>query len=482
MIFKNTIWTKNKLKSNGTEKTQRFSVSMKLNIVNFLIIISSLISIIGAYEIQIGGKMHELNYFHQKYITQLVKTVKSFEVDSVSTNDVRKDIMLVREQPIKCIELIGSFEILIMKLIGTKNILQVCHDDLAVADNLLQKVQEFDAAVFDKKALTHFLYQGINEFEYSGMRFEPLVSKTVRVLFFIVISILITKAFIVPLIGLILSNSVAQDYQLLLITKTNLEEEKQRNALIQSERIESLTIMVAGMAHEINTPIGISITANSYLGDTLGMLRKSYEDQELTKSKFDHFIAEMEKSNTLVMNNLSRTAKLVKSFKEVSVDQFVDELQNIKLKPYIEQILVSLVPVTQSANIKFKLCCDNDIQASIYGGVFSQIFTNLVTNAINHAFQDKEAGIISISVKESSDNEIHFSFEDDGCGISEIDKIHIFAPFFTTKRGEGGTGLGLHILHNLVTDKLQGRILCTSEIGTGTRFDIYFPKIIKVTD
>lgn len=482
MNFKNSILKKSKLKPNETQKTNRFSVSMKLNIVNVLIIISSLISIIGAYEIQMGGKMHELNYFHQKYITQLVKTVKSFEAESISVDEVRKDIMMVREQPIQCLEFVGSFELLIMKLIGTKNILQVCHDDLEIADNLLQKIQEFETKVFDKKTLTNFLYQGINGFEHSGMRFEPLVSKTVGILFFIVISILITKAFIVPLIGLVLSNSVAKDYQLLLKTKTNLEEEKQRNALIQSERVESLTIMVAGMAHEVNTPIGISITANSYLGDTLSNLRESYENQELTKSKFDNFIMEMEKSNTIVTNNLSRTAKLVKSFKEVSVDQFVDELQSIKFKPYIEQLLVSLIPITKSANVKLKLCCDNDLQGTIYAGVFSQIVTNLVTNAINHAFQHKDKGTLSISVKESTDGEIHFSFEDDGCGISEINKIHIFDPFFTTKRGEGGTGLGLHILHNFVTDKLQGRVLCTSEVNVGTRFDIYFPKIIKVTD
>jgi signal transduction histidine kinase len=482
MIFKKAPLHTDSLKLQSKQKNNRFSVSMKLNFVNVLIIISSLVSIIGAYEIQMGGKMHELNYFHQKYITQLVKTVKEFETHSTSissADEVRKNILLVKQQPMQCIELIGTFELLIMKLIGTKDILKVCHDDLDIANDLLQKIKKFEDNELDQKTLINLLYLGIDGFEHSGDSFEPLVTTTVEILFFIVISILIAKAFIVPLIGLVLSSSVARDFQLLLKTTSYLEEEKKKNALIQSERVESLTIMVAGMAHEVNTPIGISVTANSYLGDVLNNLRESYEKQELTKSKFDNFITEMEKSNAIVTNNLSRTAKLVRSFKEVSVDQFVDKLQNIKLKSYIEQTLVSLIPITKNSNVKFKLCCDSDLQAYIYAGSLSQIITNLVTNAINHAFQNKEAGTISISIKEVSNNEILFSFEDDGCGISDIDKVHIFDPFFTTKRGNGGTGLGLHILHNLVTDKLHGRVLCTSEISKGTRFDIYFPKTIK---
>jgi len=482
MIFKKAPLHTDYLKLQGKQNNKRFSVSMKLNLVNVLIIISSLVSIIGAYEVQMGGKMHELNYFHQKYITQLVKTVKQFETHSISitsADEVRKNILLIKQQPVQCIELIGTFELLIMKLIGTKDTIKVCYDDLDIANDLLLKIQSFESNELDKKSLINFLYQGIEAFEHSGVNFEPLVTKNVEILFFIVISILIAKALIVPLIGLVLSSSVARDFQLLLKTKNYLEEEKKKNALIQSERVESLTIMVAGMAHEVNTPIGISVTANSYLGDSLSNLRESYEKQTLTKSKFDHFIMEMEKSNAIVTDNLSRTAKLVRSFKEVSVDQFVDKLQNIKLKSYIEQTLVSLIPITKNSNVKFKLCCDSDLKAYIYAGVLSQIITNLVTNALSHAFQNKEAGTLSMSVKESSSNEILFSFEDDGCGISDIDKIHIFDPFFTTKRGSGGTGLGLHILHNLVTDKLHGRVLCTSEINKGTRFEIYFPKTIK---
>jgi signal transduction histidine kinase len=426
-----------------------------------------------------GGTMHKLNYFHQKYITQLVKSVKTFQTHSVSANEIRDHILLVKQQPIQCIDLIGPLELFMMELIGTRNTLKICQDDLLIANALLQKVQQFENKELDKEMLINSLFQGISNFENSGDEFEPLVNKTVETLFFIVMGILITKAFIVPIIGLILSNGVARDYQLLLKTKTDLEKEKKRSALIQSERISSLTIMVSGMAHEVNTPIGVSITANSYLGEILSELRQSYENKELTKAKFDRFIIEMEKSNFIISNNLSSTAELVETFKEVSVDQTVDELRKVNLKSYIEQTLLNLTPIIKSSNITLKLSGDDDLQLYMYCVIFKQVITNLVTNAINHAFQNQETGTLSISVKLTVSNEIHFIFEDDGCGISQMDQTHIFDPFFTTKKGNGGTGLGLHILYNLVTDKLMGRVTCTSEINSGTRFDIYFPRNIK---
>jgi len=464
---------------NSAQKANRFSVSMKLNIVTVLVIISSILSIIGAYELQMGGKMHKLNYFHQKYVTQLVTTVKAFETDSTSVNKVRKDIILVREQPTQCVALVGDFELFMMQLIGTRSAVTVCQDDIIIANNLLHKIEKFENKELDKKTMTNLLNQGINAFEHNSVNFEPLVTKTVEIFFFIVITTLIAKAFIVPIIGFLLSNSVARDYLLLLKTKTNLEKEKEKNALIQSDRIESLTIMVAGMAHEMNTPIGVSITANSYIEEQLSDLRKAYENEALTEDKFDNFIMQMESSNTIITNNLSRTATLIKSFKEVSVDQFIDELQEIELKSYIEQILESLAPIIKSSNITLQLSCTSNLKAYMYGGILSQILTNLVTNAINHAFQNNEGNTISITVKPTSENEIILSFKDNGSGISDSDKVHIFDPFFTTKRGDGGSGLGLYILHNLVTDKLKGRVSCTSKINTGTQFDIHFPKTIE---
>lgn len=477
-IFKD-INKKNANKFNDETEKSHFSVSMKLNVVNILIIISSILSIIGAYEIQLGGKMHELNYLHQKYITHLVKSVKEFEVNSASIENVESNILQIRDQPIACIELAGPIELFMMDLIGTKNTVKICYDDLKISDDLLDKIQAFKVDKFDKPSLVNSLYRGIDGFENSGVLFEPLVVRTVEITFLIVITIVIAKGFIVPIVGLFLSRSVAQDYELLVKTKSNLEEEKHRSALIQSERIASLTTMVAGMAHEINTPVGAGVTANSYAIELLTSFKQAYEADELTEKKFYNFIDEITKTNEILRHNLSRTSVLVNSFKQVSVDQTLDELQIIKMKTYLEQILVSLTPITKNTSAEIILQCDEELQAYTYGGALSQITTNLVVNAINHAFKNTKHGTLIISAQQSSDNEIYLSFKDNGCGISEVDKIHIFDPFFTTQRTHGGTGLGLHILYNLVVDKLRGTVSCTSKLNEGSQFDIYIPKTLS---
>jgi signal transduction histidine kinase len=255
-----------------------------------------------------------------------------------------------------------------------------------------------------------------------------------------------------------------------------LEKEKQRNALIQAERISSLTTMVAGMAHEINTPVGVSVTANSCVEELLKTLNDDYETGKLTESKFHKSIKEMDNMNKMLASNLRRTATLIESFKQVSVNQSIDKIQKVNIKNYIEQIWMSLTPLTKSSNITFTLNCDSMLEASIYTGALSQIITNLVTNAVSHAFIDINKPSITLSVKELANNECKMSFQDNGNGIPADNVVHIFDPFFTTKRGHGGTGLGLHILHNLVTDKLHGRVICTSEVNVGTSFDIFFSK------
>jgi signal transduction histidine kinase len=452
-----------------------FSVAMKLNIVNVLIILSGFFSIIGAYQIQMGGKMHELNYFHQKYITHLVKAVKTFEATTSDLNSITQNIRLIKQQPVDCLNLVGPIELFMMKLINTDSAIQVCKDDLEIANTLIESINAYKLNELDKASLLTHLHIGIEGFERSGVKFEPLVGETVKITFFIVISIIIAKAFIVPIFGLTLSRSVARDYQALSRTKANLEKEKNHSALIQSERMASLNTLVAGVAHEVNTPVGISITANSYSCEMLSQLQLAYTDGKLTEKIFCHFFKEMEDASHIISNNLIRTSSLVDSFKIISVDQSIEKLSTIELKPYIEQVLVSLSPLTKKSDLVINFTCKNGLQAHIYSGALIQVITNIVTNTLSHAFKYKKSGTLSVSVTKSSESEIHLSFEDDGCGIPETDLVHIFEPFFTTGRGRGNTGLGLHILHNLVVDKLKGRVSCVSEIDKGTRFDIYLP-------
>ncbi len=452
-----------------------FSVSTKLNIVNVLVIISGVLSIIGAYEIQMGGRMHELNYLHQKYITQVVQSVKEFESDRGALISVENDIILIQQQPLDCLALVGPIEEFMMSLIKTDNAIRVCQNDILIADEILQKIRDYRLDKISKVSLLTHLHQSIKQFEENGAAFEPLVARTVKIIFFIVISIVIGKAFIVPIFGLLLSRSVARDYKVLAETKTKLEEEKEYSALIQSERMASLTTLVAGIAHEINTPVGVSITASSHSNELLHKIKKSYEAEQLTEEDLCHFFTEIEKTNEIVSSNLLRTSTLVKSFKMVSVDQTIEELQTINIKDYIEEVLISLSPLTKKSNMEVKLHCEEALKIQIHSDSFIQIITNIITNAMDHAFKGKKHGTLTISISKKNAREVLASFEDDGHGISKEDQLHIFEPFFTTGRGSGNTGLGLHILHNLVVDKLKGHISCFSKINQGTRFDIYLP-------
>lgn len=451
------------------------SVASKLNIVNVLVVISGILSIIGAYEIQMGGKMHELNYLHQKYITEVVKSVKVFETDRAALIAVEDNIVLARQQPIDCLALIGPIEELMMALMQTDHAIRLCQNDVLVADNTLQKIRDYRLDKISKDALLTNLYQSIETFESNGTQFEPLVGRTVRIIFFIVISIVIAKAFIVPIFGFLLSHSVARDYRILSDTKISLEKEKKYSALIQSEKMASLTTLVAGIAHEINTPLGVSITANSHSNEMLNRIKASYKAESLTEDELCLFFAEIEKVNDIISSNLLRTSELIKSFKMVSTEQVIEELQSIELKPYIEQVLITLSPLTQRSNLTIEFTCDEGLQGHLYGDALIQIITNIVTNAIDHAFEENQHGILSISATKTTENKIHLSFKDNGRGISEGDQLHIFEPFFTTARKNGNTGLGLHILHNLVVEKLKGSVSCSSKIDQGTRFDIHLP-------
>lgn len=462
--------------NNGMKKKSS-SVSMKLNVINIIVILSGVFSIYGAYEIQVWGNMHKLNYLHQKYITQLIKSVKTFEtkIEINALDLIQEDIIYVKQQPTECLERIGPTESFMMGLINTDNIIQICIDDLQIANELINKIQAYRMDTLDKPTLIAHLYLGIEGFEKSGVNFGPLVVKTVDATFLIVITIIIAKAFIVPMFGFLLSRSVARDYQTLIKTKINLEKEKKHSALIQSERMNSLTTLVVGVAHEINTPVGVSITANSHSHEMLKKIKQAYEAGELTESDFRQFFIEIEQVNNIINDNLDRTSSLIDGFKMISLDQTFEELQVIKFKTCIEQVLVRLSPLTKDSNIVIKLDCDERLQGYFYDEALIHIITNMVTNAITHAFKSKEHGTLLISVIQTNEDGILMSFEDDGCGISEVDLIHIFEPFFTTKRGRGGTGLGLHLIHRLIVDKLNGRMSCSSEIGHGSRFEIYLP-------
>jgi DNA-binding LacI/PurR family transcriptional regulator/signal transduction histidine kinase len=244
--------------------------------------------------------------------------------------------------------------------------------------------------------------------------------------------------------------------------------------LIQSEKMVSIGGLVAGIAHEINTPIGISVTAASFMQERSLELMESFKAGKLKRMDLEKYLELNAETNRIMLLNLNKASHLIHSFKQVSVDQSLEERRRFNLKEYINEVLLSLNPKLKKTRVCIHLDCPEDLDVYSYPGGIYQIITNMVVNSIMHAFDKDEEGNIFICAS-IDHGMITFIFSDDGKGIPKNNLNKIFDPFFTTRRGAGGTGLGLNIIYNLVTQKYGGSITCESEVGKGTTFLIKFP-------
>ena len=245
--------------------------------------------------------------------------------------------------------------------------------------------------------------------------------------------------------------------------------------LIDNEKMASLGALVAGVAHEINTPIGVGVTAASTLRASTKIAKKEYESGSLTQSALLRYWEQSEAASTMILGNLERAASLIQSFKLVAVDQSSSDIRRFNLKEYLGEVLQSLYPQVRKAGLSSLLECEDDLIIHSYPGALSQIVTNLVMNAISHAYPNGESGQLSLKVWAAESGEICLQFKDDGVGIPAEHLARVCDPFFTTKRGSGGSGLGLHIVYNLVTQQLCGRIKIDSVVGEGSCVSLYFP-------
>jgi len=244
--------------------------------------------------------------------------------------------------------------------------------------------------------------------------------------------------------------------------------------LIQSAKMASLGELVAGVAHEINTPVGIGVTAASHLEDKTRLMLEAFRAGELKRTSLEQFLGTCDDSTRMILTNLRRASDLIRSFKQVAVDRSTEERRTFRLRDYLEQVLLSLRPYLKKTAISVELDCDPELEIDSYPGVFSQILTNLVLNALQHAFDPGQAGRIEITLAREQDR-LRFAFSDNGKGIAPEHLGKIFEPFYTTYRQHGGSGLGLSIVYNLVSRTLGGTIHVASEPGQGTAFNIILP-------
>jgi signal transduction histidine kinase len=259
------------------------------------------------------------------------------------------------------------------------------------------------------------------------------------------------------------------------LTHTVTELSNAQKHLVQTEKMAALGGLVAGVAHEINTPVGISVTAASHLGEELRILNRRFQAGILTRADMETFAATASESSALILANLQRAAELIRSFKQVAVDQSGGHRRKFNLKDYLQEVVRSLSPQYKRTSFEISLSCPDPLFLFSDPGDFSQIITNLVMNSLIHGFEGLEAGHIDIEVSEQG-ADLLLRYSDDGRGIAPENLPHIFDPFYTTKRGHGGSGLGLHVIYNIVTQGLGGSITCSSTPGHGAVFEVRIPK------
>jgi signal transduction histidine kinase len=256
---------------------------------------------------------------------------------------------------------------------------------------------------------------------------------------------------------------------------TDLRETQK--SLIEAEKLAALGSLVAGVAHEVNNPVGISLTVASSLARRCETFAAELEDGQLRRSRLTEFVEGNREAANQLVGNLQRAGELIQSFKQVAVDRSHEQRRQFDLRTSTEQIISSLRPGLKKTKVELVPEVPAGIMLDSYPGAYGQVVTNLVLNAVTHGFADGLLGTIRIEARRMNAAQIELVIADDGLGMSEEVQRRAFDPFFTTRRTQGGTGLGLHIVYNLVTRRLGGRITFASAPNRGTTFRITLPVV-----
>lgn len=258
------------------------------------------------------------------------------------------------------------------------------------------------------------------------------------------------------------------------LEQASQQREQALGQLLRTEKLASLGALVAGVAHELNTPIGNSLTVATSFRDKAKAFARDVAEGQLKRSVLSEFLDTTERAAELLEHNIHRAADLVANFKQVAVDQTSERRRRFDLCEVVDEVLWTLTPRLKHSPHRIELAIPTGIGLDSYPGPLGQVITNLVNNSLTHAFSDDRPGQIRIGAQQGP-GEVELVYSDNGAGIPPENLSHVFDPFFTTKLGSGGSGLGLHIVYNLITDMLGGRIQVDSTEGTGTRFVMHLP-------
>ncbi len=246
--------------------------------------------------------------------------------------------------------------------------------------------------------------------------------------------------------------------------------------LVESEKLASLGRLVAGVAHELNTPLGNALTVVSALEDRWGKLDRMLADNTpMRRSQLEELVKDTRRGQDILHRNVQKAADLVKDFKQVAIDQTSDTRRDFELAQVVEDVLVMVEPSFKHTPFRIVTDLYPDLRMSSYPGALGQVLTNLLMNALVHAFEGRETGMVQVACHRLDASQVELTVSDDGRGMDASVVRKIFDPFFTTKLGKGGSGLGMHIVHNIVTNVLGGQIEVISQPGEGTRMLMRLP-------
>ena len=263
--------------------------------------------------------------------------------------------------------------------------------------------------------------------------------------------------------------------QELLLTMERLH--RAQDELVQSEKLAALGSLVAGVAHELNTPLGNALVCASTMSSDVNEMLKNMNSGVLKKSTFETFLGRVGEGAQLTQQSLHRAANLITSFKQVAVDQVSERRRDFDLSEAINEVIDTLRPNIKRSDLRLDLALESGISMDSFPGPLGQVVMNLITNAVAHAFDGREFGVIRVSTVQDGADRVRVAVEDDGTGIAPEHLGHIFDPFVTTKLGRGGSGLGLSISHRICNKILGGQITVQSTPGHGARFELALPRV-----
>lgn len=295
--------------------------------------------------------------------------------------------------------------------------------------------------------------------------------------YILITTALVVIAILVSILSIALFLKNRRTTRTLSQTLSNLEQTQDQ--LIQSEKMASLGTLTAGVAHEINTPLGIAVTATSLVIEQTHKIQQLFNDGQLTKGKMRDFLSVVDQSSSMSNKGMERVVELLNNFKQVAADQVVGEARQLNLVAYVNEVISTLSPELKRNKVTYRFICDlEELPLKTIPGAFAQVLTNLVTNAIRHGFDGRPDGNISIQLLARPKGGAEIIFTDDGVGMSKEVIEQIYDPFFTTKRNTGGTGLGMNIVYNVVNNKLKGEIYIDSAPNRGTAITLLLPETV----